>query len=399
MVKREMYLKRIRPFYELEEIKVIMGVRRCGKSTLLRQIKEEIIDSGVDPARIIEISFENYKYRNLKNPDLFYEYIESRIIDNEKYYLLFDEIQNVNDFELVVNSFRATYNVSIFLTGSNSKLLSGELATHLGGRTVSFTIMPFTFKEYCEYLGVNEGSKELFINYIHWGGFPMVMDAKDEETKYLILSNLYDSIVLKDIIMRNKISNVHVLEKLIEYVIANSSCVISGKSVVASFSEDGVDVSVPTIYDYLRYMEESCVVRKVSRYDIRGKKVLSFEEKYYVCDLGLLSLKKNRIKDEYNLVIETVIYNELISRGYHVYIGKTYKGEVDFIATKNNKKIYIQATYLLSDEAVIDREFNAFKDINDNYPKYVISYDDWTSDRDGIHHINIIDFLMGEDLV
>lgn len=399
MVKRELYLKRVRPFYESELIKVIMGIRRCGKSTLLRQIKAELIENGIVESQIIEMNFEDYQYRKYHNPDAFYAYIEEQLISENKYYLLFDEIQNVKDFELVVNSFRATHNVSIFLTGSNSKLLSGELATHLGGRTISFYMMPFSFREFCMYYETEKGSRNLFAEYIRWGGFPMVCAAKDDETKQVLLTNLYDSIVLKDIIMRNKVASPHALEKILEYVIANTSLTLSGNNVVSSLKADGVDISAPTVYDYLRYMEESCIARKVCRYDIRGKKILSFEEKVYVSDLGLFALKKNRVKDEYNLIVETVVYNELIARGYQVYIGKTYKGEVDFIAIYNNRKIYIQAAYLMENEQTIEREFGAFDAIADNYPKYVISYDDWTSDRDGIRHLNLIDFLMDETLI
>lgn len=396
MVNREMYLRRIRPFYESEMVKVIMGIRRCGKSTLLRQIEQEIIEEGVPKERILSISFEDYGYRKLCNPDAFYDYVEAQIASDDKYYLFFDEIQNVKDFELVVNSFRATHNVSIFLTGSNSKLLSGELATHLGGRTVSFYMMPFQFKEFCEFYGEDQGSRELFAKYIRWGGFPMVCAAADDETKPVLLANLYDSVVLKDIIMRNRIASPQVLERILEYVIANTSSTLSGNQIVNHLKDDGIDISAPTVYDYLRYMEESCITRKVSRYDIRGKKALYFEEKVYVADLGLFALKKNRVKDEYNLIIETVVYNELIARGYHVYIGKTYGGEIDFIATRNDEKIYIQTAYVMENEETIEREFGAFKAIADNYPKYVISYDDWTQNREGIIHLNLLDFLMDE---
>lgn len=399
MVKREMYLQRIRPFYESEMVKVIMGIRRCGKSTLLRQIREELQESGVPESRMIDVNFEDYRYHSLKNPDAFYQYIESKLVTNQKYYLFFDEIQNVTDFELVVNSFRATHDVSIFLTGSNSKLLSGELASHLGGRTVSFYMMPFRFQEYLTFRGESEGNKKLFAEYIKWGGFPMVCRETEHETKWVLLSSLYDSVILKDIIMRNKVASPHALERILEYVIANTSATLSGNNIANCLKEEGIDISAPTVYDYLRYMEESCIVRRASRYDIRGKKVLSFEEKFYVCDMGLFALKKNRVKDEYNLVIETIVYNELIARGYQVYIGKTYKGEVDFIAERGGEKFYIQAAYLMENEATIEREFGAYEAIRDNYPKYVISYDDWTADREGIRHLNLIDFLTDETVL
>ncbi len=399
MIRREIYLSRIRPFYESEMIKVITGIRRCGKSTIMRQIIDEIKEKGIDEAHIIYVNFEDYKYRKISNADALYQYVEEKIIDKRKYYLFFDEIQNVDDFELVINSFRSTHESSIFITGSNSKLLSGELATHLSGRTLSFRVLPFNFKEFCQFKkseGIELNLDEYMKEYLTWGGFPLVCKETDENSKLVVLSNIFDSVVLKDIVMRNKVASPVTLEKVLEYLIANSSTTISGNAIATSLTESGATVSAPVVYDYLRYITDACVCDKVSRYDIRGKKLLSFEEKTYVCDLGFFHLKKNRVKDEYNYIIETICYNELVSRGYQVYIGKTYKGEVDFIATRGEEKIYVQATYLMADESVVEREFGAYKDIPDNYPKYVVSMDKVTVSRDGIKHINLIDFCMGE---
>ncbi len=397
MVKREMYLKRIRPFYDSEMVKVITGIRRCGKSTIMRQMIQELIERSISESKIIYINFEDYQYRNLYSAQALYEYVEKSISEEGRYYLFFDEIQNVNEFELVINSFRSTHDVSIFITGSNSKLLSGELATHLSGRTISIRIMPFNFKEYCESqkeMLIDKSNEELLDEYMKWGGFPLVCKESDENSKHIILSNIYDSVVLKDIIMRNKVASPVALEKVLEYVVANSSTTISGNAIALSLTDDRQSISAPTVYDYLRYIVDACICDKVSRYDIRGKKILAYEEKTYVCDLGFFQIKKNRIKDEYNYIVETICYNELIARGYQVYIGKTYKGEVDFIAQKGEEKIYIQAAYLLSDEHVIEREFGAFESINDNYPKYVITLDRVTLTRDGIIHKNLIDFLL-----
>lgn len=397
MVKREMYLKRIRPFYDSEMVKVITGIRRCGKSTIMRQMIQELIERSISESKIIYINFEDYQYRNLYSAQALYEYVEKSISEEGRYYLFFDEIQNVNEFELVINSFRSTHDVSIFITGSNSKLLSGELATHLSGRTISIRIMPFNFKEYCESqkeMLIDKSNEELLDEYMKWGGFPLVCKESDENSKHIILSNIYDSVVLKDIIMRNKVASPVALEKVLEYVVANSSTTISGNAIALSLTDDRQSISAPTVYDYLRYIVDACICDKVSRYDIRGKKILAYEEKTYVCDLGFFQIKKNRIKDEYNYIVETICYNELIARGYQVYIGKTYKGEVDFIAQKGEEKIYIQAAYLLSDENVIEREFGAFESINDNYPKYVITLDRVTLTRDGIIHKNLISFLL-----
>ena len=400
MIKRELYLKRIRPFYDSEMVKVITGIRRCGKSTIMKQIIDELKKKDILNKRIIYINFEDYQYRKISTSDALYEHINNRITKTSKYYLLIDEIQNIEEFELVINSFRSTHDVSIFITGSNSRLLSGELATHLSGRTISFKILPFNFSEFCELKKLGNEKKEindLLSEYITWGGFPLVCKEKDESSKEVILSSIYDSIVLKDIIMRNRLASTNALEKVLDYVIANSSLTISGNKISAALTDINQKVSAPTVYDYIKYIEEACICDKVSRYDIRGKKILSFEEKVYVCDLGLFKMKKNRNKDDFNYIIETICYNELIARGYKVYIGKTYKGEIDFIAEKGNQKFYIQVAYLLSDESVVEREFGAYKNIKDNYPKYVITMDSLTLDRDGIVHMKLVDFLLNNN--
>lgn len=394
MIKRELYLEQIRPFYESEMVKVITGIRRGGKSTLMRQIMEEVKGTGVAKERIIYLNFEDYKNKRYSNADALYDYIEDRISGEEKYYLFFDEIQNVNEFELVINSFRSTHNVSIFITGSNSKLLSGELATHLSGRTISFRVMPFNFREYCEFHTGRTDYDQLLNEYMTWGGFPLVCQESDERSKEIILMNIYDSVVLKDIIMRNKVASPQALQGILDYMVGNTSLTISGNKIAQALSDEVQKVSAPTVYDYIRYIEEACICDKVSRYDIRGKKQLAYEEKAYVCDLGLFGLKKNRVKDEYNYMMETLCYNELISRGYKVFVGKTYKSEVDFIAERGREKVYIQAAYYLADEKMIEREFGAYEGIGDNYPKYVISMDKVPMSREGIIHKNIIDFLL-----
>ncbi len=397
MVKRERYLQRIRPFYDSEMVKVITGIRRCGKSTLMQQIIAEIQQRNVADDHIIYINFENYKFRKISNPDALYEYVENRIKDTKKYYLFIDEIQNVPEFELVINSFRATHNISIFITGSNSKLLSGELATHLSGRTLSFRIMPFCFKEFAAFYeekGEHIPPEQLLDSYMLWGGFPLTCKEENDSEKEVLLSNIYDSVVLKDVVMRNKIASVTALDRVLEYVIANSSLTISGNTIASSLKADDINVSVPTVYDYLKYISDACICDKVPRYDIRGKKVLSFEEKIYVCDLGFFHLKKNRSKEEYGHIVETICYNELISRGYQVYVGKTYKSEVDFIAQRGTEKFYLQAAYLLNNDETVEREFGAYRSIEDNYPKYVISTDRIPMSRDGIIHKNLCNWLL-----
>ncbi len=401
MIKRELYLSRIRPFYHSELIKVITGIRRCGKSTVILQIIDELKRGDVSDDQIIYINFEDYQFQKITNPDSLYNYISTRLHRGKKTYLFIDEIQNVENFELVINSLRATSNISIFITGSNSKLLSGELASHLSGRTVAFTLLPFTFKEYYDFQ-LDKGSKkrpeELLKEYLEWGGFPLVAQEDNIHSKYVILANLFDSIVLKDIVMRNNLASPLALQRVLDYVIANSSTTISGNSIAKSLNKEWKSISAPTVYDYLRYISEACVCNVVSRYDIRGKNILSFQEKVYVCDLGFFKLRENRVKDEFNYIIETLCHNELIARGYAVYVGKTQKGEVDFIAEKEGNRKYFQVAYLLENEKTVEREFGAFAGINDHYPKYLISMDRLQLSRDGIIHVPLLDWLLSPDI-
>lgn len=408
MIPRSIYLERIRPFYESPMIKVITGVRRCGKSVLLRQISQELETSGISPDDILFLDFDDYGNRHLMSPDALYETVKARTSDGRRKYLFFDEIQNVPDFELVVNLLNTTEDVSIFLTGSNSKLLSGEFATRLGGRTLSFLIMPFNFREYCAFeedelhSGATTGHLNpnvLLTQYLRWGGFPLVCAQRDDESRCIVLDNLYSSIVLRDIIQRNRISSPVTLENVLDYLIANSSATISGNSIAAALSDSARKVSAPTVYDLLHCIEESYVISRAVRFDIRGKKTLAFEAKEYACDLGFFQMRKNRVKDEWNCVVETVVYNELLSRGMRVYVGKTYRGEIDFIAERDGKRCYVQVTYLMVDPATAEREFGAYDAVRDGYPKYVVSMDPVAASRDGIVHLRLIDFLSDPSLL
>lgn len=410
MIKRAQYLERIRPFYDSSMIKVIVGVRRCGKSVLLQQIAEELraIHAEEESDTIVFIDFDDYANQELTDPDKLYEHIKPMISDRPKTYLLFDEIQNVRDFELVINSFNTTDNVSIFLTGSNSKLLSGELATKLGGRTLSFHMMPFNFREFCQFKedqlhpGTYDGHLDhdvLLTEYLTWGGFPLVCDQRHDEGRRVMLENLYSSIVLRDIIGRNNLSSTITLENVLDYLIANSSSTVSGNNIASELTDSVRKVSAPTVYDLIRDIEEAYIIGRAERYDIRGKKKLRFEAKEYVCDLGLFHLRKNRVKDEWSCITETVVYNELISRGMLVYVGKLHKGEIDFVVEHDGKRCYIQVAYLLASAETVDREFGALESIKDSYPKYVISMDPISVSRDGITHLKLVDFLSDSSLL
>ncbi len=379
MIIRNEYLKRIRPFYHQDLIKVIIGIRRSGKSVLLKQIINEIKLKNVDDAHLIYINFEIQDYNSILNPSSLNNYIKEKITDNQKYYLFFDEIQNVPEWEKVINSFKASLNVSIFLTGSNSNLLSGELATHIAGRYVSFKMQPFSFKEICELETPKDNieTKNLFHNFIQWGAFPQIFSMNEDEEKLLYLNNLYDSIVLKDIVFRNKIQNIHMLDTLLQYLLTTTGQTFSGISLSKYFESNGRTISNEAIYNYFEYIINSCIINKIQRYDIKGKKILSKLDKYYVTDLGLTAVKNTNKKIEYGSYLETIVYNELVRRGYEIYTGKNGEKEIDFICVKGKEKLYFQVSYILADESVINREFGAYKGIDDNYPKFVLSLDDF----------------------
>ena len=404
MLKREKYLKNIRGFYDQDIIKVITGMRRSGKSILLLQIMDELKEQGVKDKQIIYLNFEIIENMKYASPDSLNSYISNQIKKNQKYYLFFDEIQNVLDWEKVINSFKAKYKdkISIFITGSNSKLLSGELATLIAGRYVSFNIYPFTFKEVCELTNNENKNKyelaELFDNYIKWGGMPQRFSQNNEIEIKNYLKDVYNSIVIKDIIERYKIKDIDLFNRIITYIITTPAQTFSAGSLVKYFESENRKVSLETIYNYLEYITESLIVRKAERYDIRGKRILTGKYKYYVADLGFTEIISEGRKEQIGFKLENIVYNELISRGYNVNVGNIGEKEIDFIATKFEKKIYVQVAYLLADEDVINREFGVFDNIKDNYPKYVISMDTLSYSQNGIIHKNIIDFLLSDEI-
>ena len=402
MIKREKYLKIIRPFYEQDLIKVITGIRRSGKSVILNQIMEELKESGIKEEQIIYINFEFADYIDITDAKKLNAFIEQKLINKAKYYVFFDEIQNVDKWEKVVNSLKSKYNknISIFITGSNSDLLSGELATHIAGRYVSFKVYPFTFAEACELKDIKDNDKyeleRVFDDYIIWGGMPQRFSLKDELQVKTYLSDVYNSIVIKDIIERFKIKDIDLFNKILTFIMTTPSQIFSAESLTKYLCSENIEVSKITIYNYLEYMCRAILINKAERFDVRGKRILNGKYKYYLTDLGLGQVINTERKKQMGAYIENVVYNELLSRGYDVKVGTLDSGEIDFIATKFNEKIYIQVAYILSDETVIDREFNVYKKIEDNYPKYVLSMDKIDLSQNGIIHKNIIDWLLNK---
>ena len=397
MIKREMYLKKLRDSYDSELIKIIVGVRRSGKSVLLTQIMDELIEKGIKEDHIIYINFEDYDYTDYTEPKKFNEYVKSKIQDKEKYYLFFDEIQNVKDFEKVINSFRATMNVSIFITGSNSKVLSGDLSTYLVGRYISIKIMPFTFAEYLELQkekGITKDKEELFLEYMEWGGMPQIYNTTSIQERKMYLRDLYNTAILKDIVERNSIKDVNLLNRVIQFIMENIGGVISANSITKFLRGDNITTSVDTVLNYIEYINNSMIASKASRYNIRGKEVMTLLEKYYLVDLGLLQLKSTPIERKVGGRLENIVYNELLARGYDVYIGKIDNGEIDFVVDNFGDRFYIQVADYLSSDDVIKREFGAYKSVEDNFPKYVITMDKINYSQNGIIHKNIIDWLL-----
>lgn len=397
MYKREMYLQRIRPFYKNEQIKVLSGVRRAGKTEILKMIQEEVRTSS-DDAHIVYMSFELLENKVYRASENLYSLIESKIVDDGFYYIFLDEIQFVEDWPEVVNSIKTKHrNVSIFLTGSNSKLLEDDKESILGGRTISFRIMPFTFAEFHEFRvqqGASQDPEREFTEYMKWGGFPLIFAEQNDSQKQIMLESIFDSIVLRDIVRRKKLKSSLELEHLIDYLIASSSSYISGRNVCDRLTRNGTSLSLPKILEFIKAADESCIVDIVPRYDVVGLQTVEFNNKSYTCDPAFINYKKSLVSDLYGVLFETIVYNDLIARGYTVRTGFAHGKEIDFIATKGNgERIYIQVAYEIT-EKNREREFGNFSSIKDNYPKYVISRDQVQLSENGIIHMNIVDFLL-----
>ena len=395
MLKREKYLKKIRGFYDSNLIKILIGIRRCGKSVILEQIIEELKSQNVNEDHIIYINFEFIEYEELQDYKKLNKFVKEKIKDKKNYYLFLDEIQNVDKFEKVINSLRAEYmNLSIFITGSNSKLLSDELSTVLSGRYVSFYIKPFTYKEYIEFTNKDGLKENNFWDYIKWGGLPNRLEFTDESNIKNYLHSVFDSIILRDVVERLGLKDIMLFNLILQYIIDTTGREFSAKNIINYLKSEKRDISNDTLYSYLNALCKALIIQKVYRYDIHGKSILKTLNKYYMTDLGIAQIKNGNFEINKGMMLENIIYNELVANDYNVYIGKTAKGEIDFLAEKDNKKMYIQVAYLLSGEETIKREFSAFNSISDNYEKYVISLDKTSFSQNGIIHKNMLEWLL-----
>ena len=395
MLKREVYLSRIRGFYDSDLVKILVGIRRCGKSVILNQIVDEIKEKGVEENHIIYINFELIEYEELQDYKKLNKYIKDNIKDNKMCYIFLDEIQRVDKFETVVNSLRASLkNISIFITGSNSKLLSNELSTVLSGRYVLFNIYPLSYKEFTELTKKDAKSEETFLDFVKWGGLPNRAQFTDENNIKDYLHSVFDSIILRDVVERLGLKDIVLFNLLLKYVVDTTGREFSAENIIKYLKSEGKSISTETLYVYLDALCKALIIKKIYRYDIHEKAILKTLNKYYMTDLGIAQIKNNNFEINKCFAIESVVCNELLERGYDVYIGKTKKGEIDFIATKTDEKAYFQVAYSLENESVIEREFGAYNGIDDDLPKYVLSLDKKDLSRNGIIHKNIIDWLL-----
>lgn len=409
MISREVYMQKIRPFIDTDLVKVITGIRRSGKSVMMELVKLELFQKGIEKNQIISINFEDIKFSNL----LDYKKLNEEILAisknvNKKLYLFFDEIQEVDNWEKCVNSFRVSIDCDIYLTGSNAKLLSGELATYLAGRYIEIEIYPFSFSEFVELyktsvckndnkekVELNFSAQKLFNEYINFGGMPYLSNLRYEVLpcrQYLL--DLFNSVQLKDVIKRNKVRDADLLERILLYIMENSGTTFSANSISKYLKNEKRVVAPETVTNYLKYCIDAFLIYQAKREDVCGKQIFTTNEKYYIADHGIRAAIFGENFKNINLVLENIVYLELLRRDYNVTIGKAGTKEIDFICSKNGKKIYIQVCYLLAGPETVEREFSAFESVKDNFPKYVLSLDEFDMSQNGIIHKNIRDWLL-----
>ena len=402
MIQRERYINNIKPFIGKDIVKVLTGIRRSGKSVMLRLIQGEIQRQGVVETQFISFNFESMENADFCTASSLYQELKRRIaLIQGKVYLFFDEIQEVEQWEKCINSARVDFDCDIYITGSNAKLLSGELASYLGGRYVEFVVFPFSFEEYLE--SIKQENKdtsvtEEFKNYLEMGGMPFLVNLRyDKEASLQYLRDVYNSVLLKDVVQRNNIRDVELLERMILYFLDNVGHSFSARSISNYLKQENRKVSAETILNYIKACCDAYLFMKLRREDLQGKKILSVNEKYYSVDHGLREAILGTNTRNIDQVLENIVCVELLRRGYTVTIEKNGEKEIDFIAKKNKDKLYIQVAYLLAGSETIEREFGIYDSVRDHYPKYVLSLDELDMSRNGIKHLNIRDFLLSKE--
>ena len=399
MKNRDLYLNQLIQFKDKKLIKVITGLRRSGKSTLLSLFENHLITSGVDRNNIIRMNFESFEFDEITNYKELHTYINERILDpNKRHYILLDEVQQVFSWERVINSFLVDANVDIFITGSNAYLLSSELSTLLSGRYVEIKMQPLSFKEYLEFLDSDKemSLQEKFNQYLEYGGLPTIVELLDNpDTIGPFLEGIYNTVLMKDVIERNGVRDAALLESILKFIAANIGSIVSTKKISDYLTSSGRKTTSDTIDNYLKMLENAFIIYKANRYDLKGKMFLKTLEKYYIVDIGIRNKLIGLRNTDYGHVLENIVYLELLRRGYEVTIGKIGSLEVDFVASKPNEKIYYQVSATIMDEKTRERELRPLESISDNYPKYILTMDQTVfNDYSGIRVKNIIDFLL-----
>jgi len=404
MIIRKKYLEQIEKFINQPFIKVLTGIRRCGKSVILLQIKDILLKKGIDEKNIIYINFENMENIEIDSAIKLHAKIKTYMQKDEKYYVLLDEIQEVAGWEKVVNSLLSSSNTDIYITGSNSKLLSSELATYIAGRYIEIEISTLSFEEYLQFKKIQlnadtENNSIEFLNYLRLGGFPAIhATGVDTETSYKIVYDIYSSVILRDTVQRFGIRNIELLDRVVKYVFENIGNQFTAKNVADYFKNQQRKMDLNTVYNYLHALEGAFIIQRAQRYDIKGKEILKTNEKYYVSDISMIYAVMGYRDRLIAGLLENIVYLELKRRGYKVYIGKNGVKEVDFIAEKKGEKVYVQVSYKMTEEQTIEREFGVYNDILDNYPKYVVTMDEfWKDNINGVKHKHIAEFLLMEE--
>lgn len=402
MIARSLYTDQLAKFVNTPQVKVITGIRRSGKSTLLLLLKQSLFNMGISEEQVIAVNFESFVFVEITTAIKLYDYVKRKIIPGRKAYLLFDEIQEVEGWERAVNSFLVDFDVDIYLTGSNSRLLSSELSTYLAGRTIEIPVFTLSYREFLDFRQspptAGEASVEPFMQYLRAGGFPVIHSANfDLESGYKTVRDIYSSVILRDTVQHFKIREIELLERVIRYAFDNIGNTFSGKNVADYFRSQQRKTDINTIYNFLHALEESFVFYKVARYNIKGKEILKTQEKYYAGDVSLMYATMGYRDRMIAGILENIVFLELKRRGYQVYVGKLDSREIDFVAEKQNDKIYIQVAYKLDSEQTIQREFSPLQSIPDHYPKWVVSMDSfWKDTLEGIKHFYIADFLLSD---
>lgn len=402
MIKRELYLEKIRRLINTEPIKIITGVRRSGKTYLLHSIKEELIERGISKENIFLISFESQKYNKIQN-FMELDVCVNNLIKNTsgKIYLLFDEIQNIVSWEKSINSYRVDFDCDIYITGSNSELLSGELATLIAGRYFHIDVYPFSFKEFLQYkkeinsIDVKNKELQLFNEYVKYGGMPSLQQVQGID-KFSYLEDIYSTILLKDIISRHNLRNAEILNRILTFIISNIGQPVSANGISKYLKHENLKVSADTVLNYLSFSKNACFIHEAKKENLKGKKVLKTNGKYYLVDHGFNQAIIGKDMENTGQILENIVYIELLRRGYDVKVGDINGREVDFVCNKADRKIYIQVAYLLSGKETVKREFGSLRAIGDDYEKYVLSMDNLDFSNDGIKHMNIIEFLKND---